>query len=112
MSSQPYDGLPLNTPTVVADNGDVQTVATRTANGGTVTLVPHPGGPTDLANQAQANGAALQAKAAQALTGNIAYLALSTPTAAQVAAQVQALTRQVDALIRLAANQLAATDGT
>lgn len=39
--------------------------------------------------------------AAAALAGNTTFLALSPPTVAQVGAQVQALTRQVNALIRL-----------
>ena len=47
------------------------------------------------------NTAALQQAAQAALDNNITYLAVATPTAAQVEAQVGALTRQVDALIRL-----------
>lgn len=54
----------------------------------------------------------LLAKAANALAGNIAFLAVASPSTAQVTAQVKALTRQVDALIRLAANQLTDTTGT
>lgn len=40
-------------------------------------------------------------KAQQALTVNATFLAIATPTAAQNAAQAKALTRQVNALIRL-----------
>lgn len=58
------------------------------------------------------NGAALLAKAATALTNNAAFLAVASPTNAQAVAQVKALTRQVNALIRLARRDLLSTDGT
>lgn len=61
---------------------------------------------------AQANQATLLAKAAAALSTNQTYLALATPTTAQAVAQVAALTRQVDVLIRLAAQLLTSTAGT
>jgi len=61
----------------------------------------------------------LQNKAQAALTNNIAALALPTPSfplsnAAQQALvnQVTALTRQMDAIIRLLLNVLDSTDGT
>lgn len=58
------------------------------------------------------NQAALLAKAATALSNNQTYLAIPSPTQAQAVAQVAALTRQVDALIHLAADDLEDTDGT
>ena len=62
---------------------------------------------------AQINGAKLQGRVAMALTTNATYLALPTPrTNAQVAAQVEALTRQNAALIRLVAGLLDTTNGT
>jgi hypothetical protein len=62
---------------------------------------------------AQVNGATLRGRVATALTTNTTYLALPAPrTNAQVAAQVEALTRQNAALIRLVAGLLATTDGT
>lgn len=54
----------------------------------------------------------IRAAAVTALTNNRDYLANATPTAGQVGAQVKALTRQVQALIRLTLNQLAAADDT
>lgn len=54
----------------------------------------------------------LHAKARKALTANAAYLALATPTNAQVAAQVKALTRQTNALIRLLVAADLLTDNT
>ena len=47
------------------------------------------------------NTATLRTRAQQALATNSSYLQLGTPTAAQVALQVQRLTRQQNAVIRL-----------
>ena len=60
--------------------------------------------PDEVANQR-----AMHDAARQALAANRAYIA-STPTAAQTVAQVKALTRQVNALIRLQLNDLSGTD--
>lgn len=56
------------------------------------------------------NRRTLEERAQQALAVNAAYLALATPTQAQAGAQVKALTRQVQALIRLQLGQLDATE--
>ena len=56
--------------------------------------------------------AVLLGKASTALDNNATYLAIQSPTAAQVGAQVRALTRQIDVLIRVAANKLDSTSGT
>lgn len=47
------------------------------------------------------NGETLRSRAKAALAVNATFLAITNPTAAQVATQAKALTRQVDALIRL-----------
>lgn len=52
------------------------------------------------------NAEVLRGKAGQALAINTAFLALPTPTNAQVVTQVQRLTRQMNALIRLTLAQL------
>lgn len=57
-----------------------------------------------------ANGDTLRSQAAQALAANRTYVALASPTNAQVAAQVKALTRQNNGIIRLLLNQLDGTD--
>lgn len=60
------------------------------------------------------NRAQLLQKAATALSNNATFLALNPPTTAQAVAQVNALTRQVSALIRLVGTSdlLDSTDGT
>lgn len=54
----------------------------------------------------------IERKAVQALDANIAFLALPTPTNAQVAAQVNRLTRECSALIRLLLGLLDSEAGT
>jgi hypothetical protein len=58
------------------------------------------------------NEAALLAKVPAALAANATYLALGAPTVAQNTTQIQRLTRQIDALMKLRANDLADTSGT
>ena len=78
-----------------------------------VTLGLVPAVDATAAAQTQAtNRAALLAKATAALDANATYLARSAPTTAQNTAQVKALTRQVNALIRLATAALSDTAGT
>lgn len=73
-------------------------------HGTAVTLAPDSATKTNRRNFLEA--------AQQAVDGNQAYLALTNPTAAQVAAQVRALTRQVTALIRVVAAREADRIGT
>jgi len=61
----------------------------------------------------QVNGTTLRGRVSTALTNNATYLGLPMPRSnAQVAMQVEALTRQNAALIRLVAGLLDTTDGT
>ena len=64
-------------------------------------------GSTELTNLAT-----LLSDAVTALTNNQTYLAIASPSQAQAVAQVAALTRQVDAIGRIVAQQLASTSGT
>lgn len=57
-----------------------------------------------------ANDRTIRDRAAAALDSNRTFLAVTSPTAAQNAAQLKALTRQMQALIRLTLGQLDSTD--
>jgi hypothetical protein len=60
----------------------------------------------------ETNAATLRANAQTALAANATYLAIATPNAAQIAAQVNRLTRECTAIIRLLLGVLDSTDGT
>ncbi len=89
-------------PTTLADNAEYTVVRN---DDGSVTL-------TNKAGSPGANLATLQAQAVQAIADNITYIAIASPSNAQVAAQVKALTRQVDAIIRVVLGQVSSTTGT
>jgi hypothetical protein len=59
-----------------------------------------------------ANADLLQQRARAALAANTTYLAIGTPTNAQVAAQVRRLTQECTGLIRLLLGQLDSTADT
>ena len=59
-----------------------------------------------------ANAGTLQQRAKDALVNNATYLAIGAPTQAQAITQVAALTRQMDAVIRVLLNQYDTTVGT
>lgn len=63
------------------------------------------GGPRD-------NELKLREQAAAALDTNATFLAIASPTNAQNAAQLKAVTRQVNGIIRLVLSRLDTTDGT
>lgn len=58
----------------------------------------------------QYNAETLRERAATALTNNADFLALASPTQAQAVAQIKALTRQVNGLIRLGLDRLDSID--
>lgn len=61
---------------------------------------------------AETNKRSLEAKSNTALTANATYIAIASPTNAQTTAQVKALSRQNNALIRLLLKKLDTTNGT
>lgn len=77
----------------------------------TATVTPDPnGGPPTIASSGDSATQANIFQAAQtALANNATYLALASPTTAQVTAQVKALTRQIDALIRMTVGDFSST---
>lgn len=62
--------------------------------------------------QRAANRGVIVEKLRAALDANQLFVSLQNPTASQVAAQTRSLTRQMTALIRLAAAELDSQDGT
>lgn len=58
----------------------------------------------------KSNGEQLRTAATAALAANRLFLALTTPTNAQTLTHVRDLTRQMNAVIRLAVNDLSGTD--
>lgn len=64
------------------------------------------------ADTGEANRATLRDKANTALTTNATYLAITSPNAAQNTAQAKALTRQVNAIIKLMLGLLDDLNGT
>jgi predicted deacylase len=98
-----YDDLPLNTPTKISEDVNAEIWATRTQNGGTVETRVKPG--TDLAR-----GQQLEDRAVQALAANTTFLAIASPSNAQIIAQTKALTRQVSAIIRLRLGRFESVD--
>lgn len=60
----------------------------------------------------ETNRTSLKSKADTALTSNATYLALASPTTAQNTAQIKALTKQNNAIIRLLIEKLDSTSGT
>lgn len=126
-----YDGLPLDTPTKVAEDSEVEVWATRTANGGTVERRPKTG--SRLANNADLlsklsqliDDAAAANTALQTIRdrADLAAGTLTTAVLSAAARQLQADTKtqaniqqqtiqRVVALARLTVGALDSTAGT
>lgn len=93
--------------TSTATQPDGSTSTTNTYSDGRVEIVF-----TAAAGSDAANLATLQQRATQALTTNATFQAIASPTNAQIAAQVQALTKECNGIIRLLLGALDATTGT
>ena len=106
----PADETPRPADTAVATSDMSWTIL----NGRAVqTWTVRPKSAAELANDTRAtNNTDLRTKAQNALAANSTYLAIVSPTNAQNVAQVQRLTREVSALIRLEISALDSTDGT
>lgn len=64
----------------------------------------------EVDDTAEVNKVTIEDRAVAALADNRTFLAIASPTNAQVVAQVKALTRQNSAVIRLILNRLEGTD--
>lgn len=95
----------MTTRTLKTDDGVVRRYQVKNDAGDVIgeDIEPSPG--SSLANQA-----AIYDAARQALGTNRNYVATASPTAAQTTAQVKALARQQNGIIRLLLNALDATD--
>ena len=102
-------------PCIIIAGQGITTVlpATATSNDVADALAPI----TALENAARAtamqlatNAESLRAKASAALTANATFLAIASPTNAQTLAQVQRLTRECTALIRLLIGDVSVDD--
>ncbi len=95
--------------TIVYEDEAVQVVRTESQAGHTEQVILKPGTPARIA---QDNREAIAAQARAALKANATYLAIASPTQAQVIAQVERLTRECSALIRLVIDDLSTTADT
>lgn len=77
-----------------------------TTDAGRVIIHDH----TGLFTQEETNRSEIESKARDALVANRAFIAIASPSNAQNAAQLKALTRQVNGLIRLTLGDLEGTD--
>lgn len=93
------------TRTIDNPDGSVTTITTY-SDGSWSSSTTAPDGSTT------ANLQALQTKAQQALANNATFQAIASPSNAQNAAQVQALTKQCNGIIRLLLGLLDTTAGT
>lgn len=91
--------------TVTDPDGTTQQTVIYSDGSRSITTTPGPNTPA-------ANQATIVQRAQAALAANATYLALASPNTAQNTAQVQRLTRQCNAIIRLLLNQLDDTTGT
>lgn len=104
----------MPTTTVVFDGPDYQIVETSSAP---ELPLDQPGGSVSRQQvwkpgSTGANLATLQSRAVAALTTNAAFLAIASPTAAQVRDQVILVTKELNALIRLSQNMVATITDT
>jgi hypothetical protein len=98
----------VDTFATLSDGTTIETMEATYPNG----AKDHETDTTPGANTSAANQATLQQRAQVALVNNATYLAIGTPTTGQAISQVAALTRQMDAVIRVLLSQYDTTAGT
>lgn len=103
-NGQPYEVWADGSYTRYADDGSVEETRPLTSDEEAALAA------ADYQNATSNNDVTIRGRARQAIQNNRTFVGLASPTAAQNAAQIKALTRQMNGLIRLVLQETDETD--